>query len=515
MPTLSLPVPEDYASITRPVAMGIVKSVVQMTGLPIDRIMYNGHAEVDKDIESLIGEGRSNHALVRPGSTTRIEVTVNEKFDENYLLSTPVHQNDALSLFQDNALGVTIRPIYSRMDVTIEFSIRTEDLRTATSWLNDQKIRFTQMRNEHVHDIPFKYPIPKEYIHILSEIHKLRESQAGYGDTWDEWFLPRLTQKATKLSMMNGQSPLLVISEVAESIIGWWEFTDVPEHTKGEMGSTRLITFTYKYQYQKPTHVSMVYPLSIHNQMLDLRYIGPEEYTRFGFLEGDKSLIVRSMMTFIQQGMYFDYMLHGIRIPYFDEWYPFVVPRATATIASVLTRIDSSDLRVILDLNDLLAFQVRQEMLDYFQKYASRVTLSRMNPFIITLYKNGERQPEESIVLGDDLVLRSTADLNLRAQYHVRIGMLLDWTTLTEIAIDEIRHEPEICHELLLALDPTLADRGLLPKVLGGRMISRRGLMDAIRGISRSVDYIKRSANAIYPLVNNILITAENKRALI
>ncbi len=515
MPTIDVKVQETYSSMTRPIGLGIVKSIVAMTGLPIDRVSFSGLLGKEKDIASLIGTGLGDHSLFRTGSDTKIEVSLSEKFDENYLINTPVHQSDALAIFQDKAISTLLRPIYSRMIATIEVKIRTADYALAQGWINDQKIKYTQGRNEHSHDIEYHYPVPTECLVILKHLHSLRESQAGYNQSWDEWLSKNLSKKATVLTTMAGKSNLLAIKETAVNILGWWEFTDPPENQKSEVGATREISFTYKYQYDQPTHVSMIYPISVHNQMLDMKYVGPEEFTRYGWLEGDKSLTHRVDDVFRKQYMHLDFKLGGVRIPHFDEWYPTKVPLATTTLALALCQILPTDLRTILDLNDLKSFGARDEILSFISKHHDQVFIDNANPFILTLYKNGVPVSYEHLEMGTDLVVKSKYDLDLRSVYHLRLGLLNDLTLLSSTGLDAMRTSPVLCHEILNRLDATLLSRNLLPKVLNDRIISKPAMISVVKETNRYYPKTQKALEHVNPRIAFMLVTLENKDAII
>ena len=514
MPTIDFKVPEEYMSITRPVAMGIAKSIVQMTGLPIDRIMYNGNLEADKDLNSIIGEGNKNHPLIRNTTTTRIDLKVTENYDEGQIHATPVHQRDALSLFQDNALGITIRPIYSTINASLEFTIRTDDYRTASTWLADQKKHLTQGRTEHMHDIPFQYPMPKEFILVLDHLYKLRESQAGYGESWDKWFKDHLSEKATVLTKMDGAGHLLVFDEVAQGILGWWEFIEPPEHQKSETGATREFSFTYKYQYSKPTHMTMTYPITVHNQPVDLKYIGPEEFTRYGYFTGDRSLIMQAMDVFRREYAFYDYMLMGLRIPTFDEWYPFRMPMNTAVLGTVLCSITPDNRRDLISLTELVQFGLRTDLLAYLSKYHADISVPKKNPFVVLIFEDGMVMHELDVVVSEDLTVSAIKDLDLRKTYHVVIGMVNDLSLLTESAVQKLRHEPDVLHEIISALDPSIPQRGLLPKVLGGRVVSHYALKETILQMRKYPVELKDQAKTIWATVNNLLIATERSHAV-
>ena len=515
MPTIDVKVPDTYTAMTRPIALGIIKSIVAMTGLPIDRVSFPGLLEKEKDAAALLGTGLGDHPLFRTAADTKIEVKLIEKFDENYLINTPIHQSDALAIFQDKAISTLLRPIYSRMICTIELKIRTADYSLAQGWINDQKIKFTQGRNEHSHDIEYHYPIPQECLIILKHLHSLREAQAGYGESWDQWISKNIAKKATVLSTLNGKPKMLAIKETAVNILGWWEFTDPPENQKSEVGATREITFSYKYQYDQPTHLSMIYPICVHNQMLDMKYIGPEEFTRYGWLEGDKSLTHRVDDVFRKQYMHLDFKLGGVRIPHFDEWYPTTVPLATATLALALCKIEPDDTTLILDLNDLKSFGARQEILAFMSAYSADLLQSGDNPFIVTVYKNGVAMKGDKLTIGPDLIVKSIEPLDLRGVYHLRVGLLTDLTLLTPKGVDTLRNNPTICHEIMDRLDSNMLSKNLLPKVLGGRVISKPAMSAAVKQINSYYPKTQKQAEFINPRVAFMLVTLEHKNATI
>lgn len=485
MPIVTLPLPETYMSIERPAALDVIRQIRDATQISDHDLVisYRGISEVSQLVGATLTplNDPADSAFFRQAG--KITATVSEQYDETSYLTMPLHYPDALSVFNDPDLRTHLKPIYSPTDVTIEFTYRAQSRALAASWRDHIRQRIKQNADVLSHDIAYEYGIPKTHLLILGEIHKLRENVAGYGDTFARWFSNHVSKKLTVLTKMDGTKPHLVFKENQINVQGYFDFSEPPSMDKGDVGSLWTISFSYRFRYEKPTHLVLYYPLTVHNQLLPAPFRGAPTDTTYHRMIGDLSLSNQRYDLFRKSENHYYEQFEGIRIPYFDEWYPSSLPFRQASLLLVLCRIDPTDPTLVLDLNDLGDYSLSESMKAYFKKYHTKLTQGKVNPFIISVYEYEFRIDPSNLYVDEDLVIRTTYPLDLRKVYRVHLGLTIDLSILTETAEDRLREEPEACLSILNALEPTLESRGLLPKVIGGRLIPKIQYRKALENI--------------------------------
>lgn len=511
MPKISLRLPETYTSITRPVVLDVFRALAVMTGVGEDaRLSYSGVADGQPLFASRTNTPKQqvDNAHFRHEGVLWIDVV--ENFDENELLTTPVHYPDALMVFQDPKIAVELKPVYVAAEVTMTVNYRARDLRAAQAWLGEIRRRISEGRAEHVHKADYQYPIPKEYMLILHEIYKLRESNAGYGEDFRKWFYDHASKKITTLTKMDGTEPLLVVDERQEGIMGWFDFTTPPKEERGESGSLWLISFDYKFKYEKPIEMAMSYPIVVHNQLLPHNYRGDNGAATWNRIEGDMSLMNQRFDFFRQQSGFYDGNTDGIIIPYFDDWVPKLFPRATRTVISALIGVNPNDPTRVCNLHELPDYQITPLFMDYLKE--SHDWLGRFGglPFLITVYSGDTQIAEDNIVIDESLEIRTAYPMDLRSIYHVRLGILMDLSLLQESALERLLNNPEVCLAILKIIDPNIERKGLLPSVVGGKRVNKNEWWRAVRGINSTHEQYRSPATIMLSRVGLFTIVTKS-----
>lgn len=485
MPTVTLPIPESYMSIERPVSLDVIRQVKTMTQISDNDLVisYRGISEVSQLINGSLTpiENVGDSAYFR--QVGKLSAVVSEQPDETSLLTLPLHYNDAMLVFNDSALRTNLKPVYYPTDVTIEFSYRAESRQLASAWRDHIRNRIYQNGEVLNHELAYEFGIPKTFLITLGEIHRLRENVSGYGEEFGVWFKNHVSKKLTVLTKMDGTKPHLVFKEKQLNVQGWFDFTEPPALDKGDIGSTWVVNFSYKFRYDKPSYMVMNYPLTVHNQLLPSPFRGGGVDTTYHRMVGDMSYSNQRYDLFRKIENHYYEQFEGIRIPFFDEWYPTSLPFSQAALMLVLCRIDPEDPTLILDLNDLGDYVLKQELKDYFTKYRTTLTQGKTNPFVISLYEYEFRISPEDVYIDENLVIRTTRPMDLRKVYRIHIGLTTDLSILTETAEESLRNEPSMCLAILRALGPTLESRGLLPTVVGNRLIPRTQYKTALDNI--------------------------------
>jgi hypothetical protein len=290
----------------------------------------------------------------------------------------------------------------------------------------------------------------------------------------------------TKLTNLSGSASMWAVPETQVDLQGWFDWEQVPdESTKDSSGDTFTGTFNYKFYYARPIEVAMVYPIVVHNQLLDKKFrdVPLEDHNevmkRYSY-SGRVYNAFRGAELSKQQLTDF-----GYSIPTFDEFMPMSVPIRSRRLLTVLFTIDEADPTLFLNLGQLGQKQFTPEILEYLKAERDYLVQPGMSAIHVGLYKHQfmiETNPAP-ITIDADLNVRGTGVTNLRVQHHLRIGLLTDLDFLRGDALARLQEHGKAAIQILLAIDPTLADRGYLPKLIGDNFVSRGSLRMAIANV--------------------------------
>lgn len=488
MPNIVGELAETYTSVTRPVINQIVKHLIQVMRLPPDTaVEFFGATESQSQPQSTLTEGVQNKFPFYG----KVSVEANEQYIEDRTLTTAVKKYNDLQYFQDGALAVQIKPVYVACEVTLSFRFRAKDRTTSERWRDELRVRSSQGRAELLHEFDYHLNVPKEFLVILHEIHRLRENVAGYGESLTDWLKAGLTKRATTLTTQAGTHPVLTIAEHQVGIIGWFEFISQPESgAKAGEGSPWETGFDYKFQYDKPVASVMNYPIIIHNQLL-----GPE----YRQSEPVYQLINRARRPSNERGLmdYFSELyktkaqpLADNRLPDWDDWVPESENPNFSSLLTMLVGV-GDDPTELINLNELDEYELTPKMLEFIKTEWRWMTSIYQSVFYVSLYKWNRPVPDTSVTLDTLGNFVSKIPLSERDAWHVRISMVNELSLLSKEALDRLRKNGELCLEIIRALYPTVK----LPELIGGQLVGWDDLINIIGGQNDNVSIRTRFAN--------------------
>lgn len=457
MPSIYDTILEKEQSITRPAIIAIVNQVKQLTNLSQDiPIRFTGDTKKQSSNSSTIDDGQSRLAKFTTGRYIFIEVV--EDYDKESLGTTSMGFNEHNPVFLDKKLNTVINPIYATSNVSIDFKFRTNSKNEAIAWRDNVRFQVSRMRDLSLHSIDYHYSIPDNFVLVLQEIHRLRESLEPYGETFHQYVQANSVNRTRLISDITGKHYEYVISETQIRIIGRFDFDGIPEKMeRDEENGTHELTFSYIFNYQKPIACSMRYPISVHNQLLN------PMFTTFSITNKtpDKasarfSNSLAALYEFEGNKTMGD-VIHfegPIRIPEYDD---FVIPHkqvGVATIFTALIEVDVVDKMTLLNLNNLGNLQLDQELIKWFKSgeypYICDIYKSIIN---FSLYRNDYLVRDNTLTCDSELNIKSTVALDIRNQYRVKMSIVIDLSILKRDVVYRIFRNRAIIKLLLPELN--------------------------------------------------------------
>lgn len=444
MPNISLPLEDLQDSVERPVIFSVVRELLEITEIS-DKTNISFYDDEGKSAQvgSLLND-TPNKTNKWPFDE-RVRIEVQEDFDEDYAYRIHTKKAEHIPVFKDEELGVIIRPIYSPTKVNINFTYRARDRNQAVNWRNNIRAKSAMFRNINLHEISYHSHLQEEFIIIVKELHRLRENIAGYGESFDTYFASHLSDKASVKTNLGGKSVLWGVDERQIRVQGLFDFAAAPEKgEKSDSADSWSISFSYKFEYQKPILMNMVYPIVVHNQVLSSKFRPTEKVYRLEDQNRSFSMSNRAYNAFESDTSVLTYKGNdGISIPSFDEFAPKTILPSTVNVMTCLVVIDTSETgnpRKLMNLGQLGEVNLNGTILDFIKR-SEYPFLGKdfYSIFSLSLYRHGALCHTGSLMVDENLDIYSNLDLDLRRTYRIRLGLVTNFAYLRKEALDRIR----------------------------------------------------------------------------
>jgi len=461
MPHIALRISDTEESVVRPVVMDIVRDVLQVTNLnPDTKILFPGNTEVGYQPDTTLSAKAENREKNLFAHDKRVFIEVDEDYDEEGAVTTAVMKPENVAIFIDPDHDTYIKPVYSTIESNITFRYRAKNRVEAMRWRDNVRTKISMGRSEMLHQIQYCYLIPQPALEILEQIHTLRENIVGYNQNFEDYKKEFFTQRRTVIVTQAGTEPKEAISETQHRVVGWFDFTAKPERAERDgSGDAWIISFTYRFRYERPINVIMYYPIVIHNQLLPAKYRPIAPTDRDDYHELYRSMSTRAFHRF-EAGYMVDLWkkFQGISVPNFDDFVPSQILPNSLRVFTGLVLIDMDNPEVLMDFNDLQDWRIEDDIKQFLMGEAPYVTKQYHSVFNLSFYINQDmtHQDLEMVRLDPDLKVILQEPISLRNYFHIRLSLNKDLESLTTDAIDRLRANSCVFRKILHALYPKL-----------------------------------------------------------
>lgn len=468
MPNILVEIPDVENSISRPVAAAVSRQLSSLMGIDYEnvRLMYAGDSEESYQKGSTLdSQNNLKNRTTLPFSNQMTIVVTEQTFREAMNLSF-AKKTDNLPFFIDDALQVTLRPAKAPTEVNLDISYRFDSKAQAIAWRNRIETKLMTYGDMNLHTASYHYMVPLWIMDILMEIHSLRETVKPYGEDFANYLAGHITSQATVVAALDGKSQSVSIAETQIRIQGLYDFEIVPEKgDKADNGSAWIVNFSYKYTYDKPISVNALYPVMVHNQLIDDRYIVKDTAANLDNHRKSFSLSGNAMHYFERPNEIHLYKetYKPITVPVFDEFRPNVQYHATSTIYSVLLQVDESDLKTLYNAKDIGDYALDPDILEFILDSEWKwLTVPYKTLFNISLYKNSCIIDSNKITCDNQLNITSLEDLDPRVIHQVRFSIYTDIDTIDIEALKRMKKYPKALIKIILAMGTSMGQLKLI-----------------------------------------------------
>lgn len=510
MPKVSVEIPEVYESISRPVAVEVMRHLFKITGIPQDtRVQYIGKGELSVP---KAGTTLDKEPSVRFPSETKFSIDVTEE----YWQEAPVNQANLRPehqvIFADPELDIYIKPVYQITEVSMTVTARFRDKVSAIKWRDGVRKLVSAGRVENLHEISYHFPLPLEFIVILSKLHEMREAVDGYGDAIGDYLKNHLTERFTVLTNQAGNHPTIAVKERQAGVIGWFDFGDQPpDPEKNNEDGTFLASFDYRFLYEKCVACSMQYQLMVHNQLVPADYRDESKPYEIGDRASYKSL-TRTLLDKQSETYPRSYEAAlGMAIPHFDDWLPNTRMRNTTDLLRIMLQVDIQKPTEIVSLKELGYYEFDADAIAYMEEFPDGLLMQGECIFQCVLYRRWWAKKQDLMTIDSNLVLNSVEPLTVRENWHLIVGLNFDVEMLSKSAKERLRRHGVFARKLFSVLMPGIQDTDYYPPIAADGSLRKKEFDDAIQVISEQKFYQRAPGEYRHRTVGNFVI--ESKRS--
>lgn len=515
MPTLMLELPETYESISRPIAYSVLDELLAYMNFKArPAIVFLGGQSQPSQPGSTIGAADRKYNMFNAEAKVVLEIT--EEYPEVLALQQAQQRPNEIVEFHDEALGVYLKPMYQPVWARMSFKIRTEDEPSAIQIQQMWKKKVTSGKQDFLHNVTYHYPIPEEMMYILFQIHKRRESLAGYDETFGHWLKKHFSEKMTVVTDNAGKNQTFAIRENQVGVVGFYSFNDSPpKFEKDAPGGSWSTTVDYTYQYDRVEGMVMKYPLMVHNQLLPSNCYSTEKpfelddiikrpnLSRKLFDQGSPG--VRTPKAWSGEP--------GLAIPYFDDWVSEHKFPYTQTLFRSMIAVDLTNKGNVLNLNDLGEWKLDTLLAAYLKDVGNGVFHSRQSAIRIALYDGQYLWDVNRLSMDSQLNIHSSQDLSVRSNYHLVFGLYYHLIGLTDGAIDKLIKHGALTAKILSIIDNRLDEREMIDSLLPDGSMPKGLAKDIFETVAEERLYDRVTDRVRWHTVGTFIINAQPTEA--
>lgn len=449
MPHEIISLSETYHSTTRPVAISVIKDMLFNLGLNKDTaIIFPGYADQVPYNNTTTDQFTPNTPINEPTRQQAV-ITVTETNANHTAQSEDPRYLDAYPIFYDGNLGVTLKPIYNTKQMDIGIILRAKDATTVRRWYTHLKNMITQDYLTGAHLINYSYVIPEAIMLLLIEIHSKRESNAGYGDTLGKYITKHFTPRFVIDTNQAGLANTPLIREEQTMVHAWFDMdtTNPTIPNKNNNTGEWELELNYKFFYSKCEKLMIDYPIVIHNQQIDTRFINLNQVPPFERNYRDRTTDSRlPLKHFIAHRNYgpIEGINPGLPIPWYDEWTIPVALYNGYTEASYLRLLTLANLqnKTLVNLTQLGDISLTLSTIRFLKIRPIGLITLHDSIFTLRVFRNDQLLKMSKTLIDNNLNVGHEWDYQLRDQYRVTLNICTDPSVLSENALKDLCKDP-------------------------------------------------------------------------
>lgn len=453
MPEVTLTIESTHLTVRRPVIQSVATDVMANFGLGTTFSLHYSGTDDPEDLTITDTNLRQGSGFFE---NTKIVLTSDVEYVENSRSATVHRLHENKPIFSDKELGVLIAPNYARVKCNLSFNIRCNDKNAALALKSRIRQLFQIDQRSIVHDVKYKYIVPAKVESLLTEIYTLRERVEPYGETQDEYYGKHFFDDVDIVTNLNGSGKALAVNEMQNRIIGDYDFEIAPDKPEVTDGKRYVLNFTYTFEYDEPLSLNVMYPLIVHNQLINNSFFDNTIPYEYAMIPSRASSTVSALDYYTSNNKLTE-QFKGVPVPNITDWIPKHHQRDLFGIARLIIIVEKENPRNVINLLDMDDVELNKESIEFIKNNRSLATTYRRSPIYFSLYEGDTKVPDDALTIKEDLTIVTDFDMSLRKRYFLWIAVFEDLATMGSKDIEVLREYPTFTENVLLSLAPELS----------------------------------------------------------
>lgn len=512
MTIASYPITNIEQGIVKPIVVQVLEKLKQDVFYdresPIVLIDHTGSAF---EVGSTLSNANQNDLVLE--SADKIIAISSEKPTNDIFMASIVDSNAADVIWYDKALGVVMRPTRHRTEMNIQLTYKADTRQAVNNWVHSYYNRLTRGIAFTNINVAYELTIPDQCIAILQEVWKKREAKHGYGTGFLDYLRENcIGETAFKSNAVNKGASWVMLEQLTGLKVA--VTNELPEPNRLEGGNYEA-TIEVNFYFDKPTTTRIKYPVFVHGQYLDAKFIDMK-LDRTNDTQVYKKAttdLFSNLMTLYQKSPNTILSANGIVIPAFDDTVLINNGASLAPVLQVQLSIAEEDPRLILDLTTLATdtgLELHPELVQYLLSLKEEAFIYGAGGVLISIYRDGIRLNPDKYYLDEVGQIKSTYDMDPRGNYHFSIMVPTILDNLGESVIKHLAEYGDLAISIIKFLHPKL-ENIVYPETVTDETIP--GVDSTAIGTTTLYNVIKElpkiknvPTNSLYA-VNTIIIT--------
>lgn len=465
MPTVTMALDQKNISLRRSAELSIIKQLIKKSGFPSDA--YITLNEDQGGVKSRRSNTDSCQDPVMTKHNNFVFVKSTERFTESGVMYNRNMEKYRRPVFHNRDTNIVLYPTYGQVETSFEIEFRTRDLSTMNNWLLAMRARQGIKHLLKTHDVIYDYSIPDDIALFMYETYLMTERVDGYGIDYktylDKYMLAALEVRSN-LTKTHKQAVIIEKQNGCRAL-----HTDpMPyEPVQTEEGVYSL-TVSYKVIYDQITALRLSFPLFIHNQMVDYKYI--EAWTLpYGIVNetGYKSgqwIYDNMLRTDFERYYRGD---GGSRMVEYDDYFPRNPRREYRTVFLTPVQVSDTDANYLPAIGDIPNGKIPDVIGKYIKAFHHIGFNYRDGPICIELYETDAKERRLELNITPEGVMSTKAPMVRRNQNYLMVSVTTDLSWIDGKTMKDLMDNPDIFIKIIELIDPG-ATHGTLPDVKRG-----------------------------------------------
>ncbi|CAH0448072.1 hypothetical protein SM033_00248 [Vibrio phage vB_VpaM_sm033] len=445
-------------TISQSIMRDTVKSLIAQTGFdPAAKIIFNDDTvDSPRHIKNMFDKCTETDGT-RTQYMSYVFAEYTDRTTEDGWAQSQRRRHLTRPLFEDKAIGVTVRPMYLEHEAKMTLRFRSNSRTKMTHWLNILKT--TDVIKTHLGyiDISYDYQFPNEFLDFIVDAYDAMDDYPEPTPDLKTYLQEHFRSDIQKRKNLNGSAVDIVAFEVLKNVEGQADDQGFWNEQEIQNGIYE-VTLNYTFRYERIVAVEMIFPAIIYNRFIKKEYVerfhhhfrlrNDDNYDRpITFIDGDlRSYEVNYY--YIGDG--------GSRMVPWDDFFPEFPNPTTQTVSLFPFQVDLDNPRDVCNISDLSHDYVPEAIHKYINEQKDFINVINGSLVAFEVYSVGEDEEMIMVEIDDDYNIKTTRDMDGKRRHYMRVTLKKNIPSLHPDRLRYLLTMGQTAVDIFKLYDPTL-----------------------------------------------------------